>query len=63
MRRINHKNQVIIDGEVVTINDYVCFKDDIEQTGKLVKIEGPNLTIETSDGKRYIEHLSRVWIE
>lgn len=36
----------IVDGNVVQVGDVVCFKSDIEQCGKIVKISGNTLTLE-----------------
>lgn len=39
-----------IDGHEITIGSYVCFKSDIEQSGKVVKINGNRLTISNEWG-------------
>ena len=43
-----------VDGQTVTIGDYVVFKSDIEQSGKIVDIKktyfGVSLTIENPNG-------------
>jgi hypothetical protein len=44
----------MVDGQVVKIGDYVCFKSDIEQSGKIVDIKssymGVSLTLESQYG-------------
>jgi len=37
-----------VDGRVVQIGDFVGFKSDIEQYGKIVKISGSNLLLKAS---------------
>jgi hypothetical protein len=37
-----------VDGRVVQIGDFVGFKSDIEQYGKIVKINGSNLLLKAS---------------
>jgi hypothetical protein len=43
-----------VDGQTVTIGDYVGFKSDIEQSGKIVDIKktyfGTSLTLENKSG-------------
>ena len=40
-----------VDGETVKVGDYVSFKCDIEQGGKIYKIEGDRLFLQAgSDG-------------
>ena len=34
-----------VDGKVVKVGDYVCFKSDVEQCGKIVEINGNRLTL------------------
>ena len=48
--------------------DYVGFKDDVEQYGKLVGVQGGFLKIEVFDGvtgekHEVLQHPSRCWIE
>ena len=38
-----------VDGQVVKVGDYVCFKSDYEQCGKITKIEGNRLTLFRDD--------------
>jgi hypothetical protein len=44
----------MVDGQVVKIGDYVCFKSDVEQSGKIVDIKktysGVSLTLESQYG-------------
>lgn len=44
------KSAVVNDGRRVYIGDYVEFKSDIEQCGKIVDIRGHNLVLENPDG-------------
>ena len=37
-----------VDGRVVKIGDFVGFKSDYEQYGKIVKIQGSNLVLKAS---------------
>ena len=37
-----------VDGKVVQIGDFVGFKSDIEQYGKIVEINGSNLLLKAS---------------
>jgi hypothetical protein len=39
-----------VEGKVVKVGDYVGFKSDIEQYGKIIKIEGDWLTLENKEG-------------
>lgn len=41
--------QIKIDGQIVKIGDYVGFKADREQHGKLIKISGRELVIAVYD--------------
>jgi hypothetical protein len=62
-----------VDGQVVKVGDYVCFKSDVEQCGKITKIEGNQLTLFRDDegfegdyigGSNYTtETADRCWIE
>lgn len=56
----------------VKIGDHVCFKCDIEQSGKITAIDGDRLTLENEYGfqgayiggqTRTVEAASRCWIE
>ncbi len=44
----------IVDGQTVNVGDWVCFKADIEQSGKVVAIKktyaGTSLTLENTTG-------------
>lgn len=46
--------QVTVDGQVVKVGDYVGFKSDIEQYGKIVEIKqsymGASLVLENTSG-------------
>lgn len=60
--------KIKIDGEIVNLGEYVCFKNDVEMCGKLVSIDGPWLKIEVTNdtsGDTHIvsEHVSRCWVE
>ena len=43
-----------VDGQTITLGDWVCFKSDIEQSGKVVDIKqtyfGTSLTLENECG-------------
>jgi hypothetical protein len=62
-----------VDGQVVNIGDWVSFKSDYEQCGKIVKINGDRLTLFRDNegfggdyigGENYtIELASDCWIE
>jgi hypothetical protein len=39
-----------VEGKTVKVGDYVGFKSDIEQTGKIVKIKGNTLILHNPDG-------------
>jgi hypothetical protein len=43
-----------VDGQTVNIGDWVCFKSDIEQSGKIVEIKktyyGTSLVLENTSG-------------
>jgi len=49
MKTANIKN---FEGEYITVKvgDYVGFKCDIEQGGKIIKIEGNSLTLQNENG-------------
>ena len=66
----------MVDGKVVNVGDWVCFKSDIEQSGKIVAIKksymGTSLTLENKNGFHgdYIggdiiatEEASDCWVE
>ena len=44
----------LVEGQTVSLGDYVCFKSDIEQSGRIVAIKqtyaGVSLTLENSNG-------------
>jgi hypothetical protein len=46
--------QATVDGQVVKVGDSVCFKSDVEQSGKIVDIKktysGVSLTLESEYG-------------
>ena len=62
-----------VDGQEVKVGDYVCFKSDVEQCGKITKIEGNRLTLFRDDegfdggyigGQNYtVQMASDCWIE
>jgi hypothetical protein len=62
-----------VDGQVVKVGDYVSFKCDIEQCGKITKIDGTRLTLFRDDegfdgdyigGQNYtVQMASDCWIE
>lgn len=44
-----------VEGKTVKVGDYVCFKSDVEQSGKIIRIEagrayGRTLTLENLNG-------------
>lgn len=60
--------QIKIDGGIAKIGDFVGFKSDIEQSGKLKAINGNELMISVYDsvsGERYDVHHNarRCWLE
>ena len=62
-----------VDGKIVKIGDYVCFKSDFEQCGKVEKIQGNMLTLFRDDegfsgdyigGQNYtVQRASDCWVE
>lgn len=62
-----------VEGKTVKVGDYVCFKSDVEQCGKITKIDGNRLTLFRDDegfdggyigGQNYtVELASDCWIE
>ena len=62
-----------VEGKVVKVGDYVCFKSDVEQCGKITKINGNVLTLFRDDegfdgdyigGQNYTQQMaSDCWIE
>lgn len=63
---------VFIEGRWVEVGDYVGFKSDIEQSGKVIAIDGDWLTLENENGfeGHYIGgntttrvHASDCWID
>jgi hypothetical protein len=61
-----------VDGRVVQIGDFVGFKSDIEQYGKIVEINGSNLLLKASStfsgdyigGEEFTTvHASSCWID
>jgi hypothetical protein len=56
----------------VKVGDYVCFKSDVEQSGRITRIDGNNLELSNDNGFSggYIggrrttwEHASDCWLE
>lgn len=43
-------NTAIVEGKIVKVGDWVGFKSDIEQSGKIIKIKGKELTLENLNG-------------
>ena len=39
-----------VDGQTVKVGDWVSFKCDVEQSGKIIKISGDRLTLENPNG-------------
>jgi hypothetical protein len=39
-----------VEGKRVQVGDWVSFKSDIEQSGKIVRIDGDRLTLENING-------------
>lgn len=39
-----------VEGKVVKVGDYVGFKSDVEQSGKIIKIEGNMLLLSNRNG-------------
>jgi hypothetical protein len=62
-----------VDGETVKVGDYVCFKCDIEQGGKIYKIEGGRLFLQAGPNgfeggyiggqETTVQRASDCWIE
>ncbi len=62
-----------VDGQAVKVGDYVCFKSDYEQCGKITKIDGNRLTLFRDDegfggdyigGENYtVQDARDCWIE
>jgi hypothetical protein len=61
-----------VDGQAVKVGDWVSFKCDIEQCGKIVRIEGDQLTLENPNGfeggyiggqEKTIQSARDCWIE
>lgn len=43
-------NTAIVEGQTVKVGDWVCFKSDVEQSGKITMIRGKILTLENPNG-------------
>jgi hypothetical protein len=61
-----------VDGQRVQVGDWVSFKCDIEQCGKITRIEGDRLTLENPNGfegdyiggqEKTIQSARDCWIE
>ena len=61
-----------VSGRQVKVGDYVCFKSDVEQGGRIVAINGTRLTLESQYGfegdyiggqLRTVEEARDCWIE
>lgn len=61
-----------VDGQVVNVDDVVCFKSDVEQCGTITKIVGDTLHLRSERGfiGDYIggqthtcKHASECWLE
>jgi hypothetical protein len=66
-----------VDGQTVRVGDYVCFKSDVEQCGRVVKIRQnsfgqPELVLEREGGfsgdyiggqERTVQSASDCWVE
>ena len=62
-----------VDGQVVKVGDYVCFKSDVEQTAKIFKIVDNKLFLQAgpngfqgsyiSGAEATVEMASDCWIE
>lgn len=61
-----------VEGKTVTIGDWVGFKSDIEQSGKIIGIEGQYLVLENVNGfsggyiggqTRTTERASDCWVD
>jgi len=53
----------IVDGIKVKTGDYISFKADYEEVGKITKIQGSTLTILVDEDRVFVESASRCWIE
>lgn len=63
----------LVDGQRVKVGDWVGFKSDIEQSGRIIKIEGDRLFLEAGpngfDGgyiggqDRTVQRASDCWLE
>ena len=59
---------VTVEGQTVTIGDFIGFKNDIEQSGRLVDIRGTDLVLSvydsmTGDRHQVTQPASRCWKE
>jgi hypothetical protein len=62
-----------VDGETVKVGDYVCFKSDVEQCGKIYLIKGDRLYLQAGPNgfqgdyiggaETTVEMASDCWIE
>jgi hypothetical protein len=61
-----------VDGVTVKIGDYVGFKSDIEQSGKIIDIRGNMLVLESTNGFQgdyiggqhtTVQEASRCWLD
>jgi hypothetical protein len=66
------RDMATVDGKAVKVGDWVGFKCDIEQYGKIVRISGDLLTLHNADGfdgayiggdTHTVEQASRCWLE
>ena len=65
------KTRITIEGQTKTIGDWVGFKSDTEQNGKIIKIVGSRVLLENQDGfdggyiggdTTYWEDANRCWV-
>ncbi len=51
----------MVDGKVVRVGDFVCFKSDYEQSGRIARIVGDQLHLfrESGFGGEYLRHDQR----
>lgn len=57
-----------VEGQPVRVGDFIGFKDDIEQNGKLVRVQGGYLVLSvydsvTGDRHEVYQHPSHCWVE
>ena len=66
------RTTITIEGKQVSIGDWVGFKSDTEQNGKIIKISGSRVLLENKNGfhgdyiggdETYWEDANRCWVD